>query len=459
MCENQKNILDKIAISDLKFRATYGLAGNNRIDDYLYRNTYTTSGYYGLNGNIVNGYTPNSYANPKIKWENTISRNVGVDVSFLNGALQLVVDAYKNTTKDLLVNVPLSSLGFPSGSGVTQQIQNVGEIENTGLDFQLSATILRGKKTGDFKWSANFNIAYNQNEIKSLGLGQDSYQWNSGWGSTYSDYIVKVGQSLGAMYGFELEGDGIYHTTDFTDGTYLKLKDGVPNDAGILGTGKFGPQPGMLKLKWHAASHSTSEFQYKQDSVTAADRTIIGNTNPKFIGGLTQQFSYKNFDLNIFVNFVIGVDVLNANSVEYTNGYYTDANMLTSMNNRWRIVDNNGALITDAQQLETYNTGKTMWRPLTNANMFIHNKNVEDGSFLRINNISLGYTLPASITSKVHLSRVRFYGTVNNLAIITNYSGYDPEVSTRRSTPMTPNVDYSAYPRSRMYVFGVNVNF
>jgi len=448
-------ILDKTKITDLKLRATMGLAGNNRINPFQYTPTYSSGAYYGINGVLVSGYAPTAEANNAIKWEQTTSRNLGMDVSFLKGKIQLVVDAYLNTTNNLLVNVPLGAYnGYGSGSGgFSQQIQNVGTIQNSGVDLQLTASIIQ---KSNFRWTTNFNIAYNKNQIKALNsLNNGQFPWNSGWGSSTNDYLVSVGQSLGTMYGYQIAGDGIYHTYDFTDATFTQLKQGVPNDAGILGI-KTVPQPGMLKLKWQqgdAVSKTTGI-----DSLTANSRTIIGHSQPKFVGGWGNQFNYKNWDISIFVNFVIGNDILNANSVEYNNAFYSQANMLATMDNRWRVVDNTGALIRDSATLEQFNAGNHMWRPPTTSNFFVTNKNIEDGSFLRINNLTIGYTFTDKMIKKM-LTRLRLYATVNNLAVITHYSGYDPEVNTQRNTPMTPGVDYSAYPRSRMYVFGLNVTF
>ena len=441
-------LLDKAQITDLKIRATIGNAGNNRIDPYLFRSTYSSGAYYGVNGELVSGYAPTSMANNALIWEKTTSRNIGADISMFKGKIQLVVDGYKNTTSNLLVNVPQ-----PVTSGYSQQMQNVGTIENSGIDFQLSAAIIQ--KT-DFKWTTNFNIAYNHNEVKNLGgsLNANGFEWNGGWGASYNDFIVKVGQSLGSIYGFQLQGDGIYHTYDFTDKSFTQLKAGVPNDAGILGI-KTVPQPGMMKLKWQAGDAISKTGN---DSLTSNSRTIIGHSQPKFVGGWGNQFNYKHWDVSIFVNFVIGNDILNANSVEFTNAMYSQANMLTSMNDRWRIVGDDGVLITDSATLEQFNAGHHMYRPATTSNFFATSKNVEDGSFLRINNLTIGYTFSDKQIKKA-FARLRLYATCNNLAVITHYSGYDPEVNTSRKTPMTPGVDYSAYPKSRMYVFGINVTF
>ena len=196
--------------------------------------------------------------------------------------------------------------------------------------------------------------------------------------------------------------------------------------------------------------------------VDANDRTIIGNANPKFTGGLNQTFMYKNFDASVFVNFVYGNSILNANKIEFTNSFTPDANVLSLMKDRFRYVDpTSGALVTEPNALAALNANAKIWIPsqTTGAGAFVlHSWAVEDGSFLRLNNISIGYTVPAKALRRYKISKLRFYLTANNIATATSYSGYDPEVNARRATPTTPGVDYSAYPRARTFIFGVNLS-
>jgi TonB-linked SusC/RagA family outer membrane protein len=443
---SQERFMDDFSevISDLKLRASYGRAGNNRIDDFLYLTQFNANVYYGFGDNLVTSYSPAALSNNSLKWETTISRNLGLDIGFLNNRLLLSVDVYSNKTQDLLVNVPV-----PTSSGYTSQLQNVGSTTNKGVEVQLSGTPMQ---TRDFRWTANFNISFNKNKIESLGAYQSSYLFSSGWGGSAQpfDYLVRVGQPVGMIWG--LQTDGYYTIDDFTynNGIYT-LKPGVPNNSEITATP---PQPGMLKFK------DLSGAKGKPDSlVDNNDRTIIGNTQPKFFGGLNQQFSYKNFDLSIFLNFQVGNDVYNANKLEFTSGYTVNSNLLASMNDRWKTVDANGQVVTDPAALAALNKDAKLWQPLRSASSFyVHSWAIEDGSFLRVNNITLGYTLPKKLFNKTGISNLRVYATVNNLHVFTNYSGYDPEVSTRRNTPLTPGVDYSAYPRSRSFIFGLNLS-
>jgi hypothetical protein len=207
--------------------------------------------------------------------------------------------------------------------------------------------------------------------------------------------------------------------------------------------------------------------------ITAADRTIIGNAQPKFFGGLSQTFSYGPFDCSIFVNFQYGNKVYNYNKLEFSSGYTPGANLVGLMKNRWHTVDNNGVVYeglnssgqvvgVSPDSLNALNKGAKYWIPLVGSSATSFTPQswaVEDASFIRINNITVGYTLPAAAIKAMKLTRVRVYGTVNNVAVITGYSGYDPEVNTRRDTPVTPGVDYSAYPRSRSFIVGLNVTF
>ncbi|WP_373497208.1 SusC/RagA family TonB-linked outer membrane protein [Aquiflexum sp.] len=426
-------------VSDLKLRASYGESGNNRIDNFLYLTQYSPNAFYGFNNALEVGFSPLALANENLRWETTISKNLGLDAGFFGGRVQFSVDAYINNTRDLLVEVPV-----PSTSGYTVQLQNVGATSNRGLEFQLSGAVMDKR---DFNWTANFNISFNKNRVESLG-DQTSFLVPSGWagGNVPFDYAIQLGQPVGSMWG--LITDGFYGIDDFdySEGVYT-LKNGVPNNQSIT---SVVPRPGTLKFR-----------DINGDGVVDDnDRTVIGNATPKFFGGLNQQFSWKNFDASIFVNFQYGNDILNANKLEFTSGYTPNSNLLSMMSDRWTNVNAQGQVVTDPVQLAALNENATLWTPLTSASSFyMHSWAIEDGSFIRINNITLGYTLPSQLLGKYKIQRFRIYATGNNLAVFTKYSGYDPEVNTRRRTPMTPGVDYAAYPRSRVFLGGINITF
>ena len=438
---SQEKFMENLSstINDLKLRIGYGEAGNNRINDFLYLTAFGTGTQYGLNDVSVTGYYAPNLANPLLVWEENISRNIGLDASFLNNRIQLSVDVYKNSSENLLVEVAV-----PANTGYTKQIQNVGSVSNKGVEFQINATPVQSQA---FTWTANFNASFNKNRIESLGAFQDFYTQNSGWAGSNvpPDYIVKEGSPVGSIWGFIT--DGFYTVDDFNynaaTNTYT-LKPGVVNNTLITS------QPGTLKLR--DINGDTA--------LTEADRSIIGDATPKVYGGLNQQFTYKNFDLSVFVNFQFGNDVYNANKLEFTSGYTINSNLLALMNDRWRNVDGQGQVVRDPAALAKLNANASLWSPSTSANSFYpHTWAVEDGGFVRLNNITLGYTIPVDLTKRIKIQRARFYVTGNNLAIWTDYSGYDPEVSTRRNAGTTPGVDYSAYPRSRSFIFGVNLSF
>jgi hypothetical protein len=206
-------------------------------------------------------------------------------------------------------------------------------------------------------------------------------------------------------------------------------------------------QPGTLKF-----------LDYNGDGViNTNDRTVIGNANPKHTGGFNQQFSYKSFDASIFLNWSYGNDIYNANKMDFTSAYYSNLNMLDVMNNRFRNINAQGVLVTEPTALAELNKDATIWTP-TRGRYLLHSWAIEDGSFLRINNVTIGYSLPKTLIQRLKLTQLRVYVTGNNLYTFTKYSGYDPEVNTRRGTPLTPGVDYAAYPRSRALLFGLNLS-
>lgn len=442
---SQEPFMEKLqpVINDLKLRVSYGEAGNNRIKSFLYLTQFNTSAYYGLNNQLVTAFAPSALTNANLKWEAAVSRDIGLDISLFNSRLQVTADYYRNKSKNLLVNVPV-----PTTSGYTSQIQNVGATANNGFELQINAAIIQTK---NFSWNANFNISFNNNKVLSLGDQEKSFLINSGWAGSANpaDYIVQVGAPVGSMYG--LVTDGYYTLNDFNydpnTQTYA-LKPGVVDDKNVTG---LYPQPGMIKFK---GLHGDTLIDNN------SDRTIIGNANPKFFGGINQQFTWKSFDASVFLNFQYGDDVFNDNKLAFYSGYITNGNLLAIANERWRTINAQGQVVTDPKELAALNQNAKLWIPMTTGSSWTPQSwAVEDGSFIRINNITLGYTLPQQLTKKVGIQKFRIYVTGNNLAVITNYSGYDPEVNVRRSTPMTPNVDFSSYPRAKAYIAGVNVTF
>lgn len=451
--KNEKFLRDVDFISDLKLRYGYGTVGNNRINDYLFMTNFANDGryFYGLNNQAVIGYYPTGLVNENLQWEATVNRNYGFDISFAK-RVDLSVDIYNNTSSKLLLNVPIAST-----FGYSTQLQNIGKTTNKGVEVQLNMQLIRKQ---DFTWNANFNISFNKNEIVGLGVNQTQFFPAASWGVSGqpTDYIQRIGYPVGSIYG--LVTAGFYTTDDFNwnpgTGVYT-LRPGVASNASIIGT----VMPGSIKFA-----------DLNGDGVVDInnDRRIIGDPTPNCTGGLNNQFVFKNWDMSMFMNFSLGNDIYNANKIELTNAYSINSNMLEMMNGRYMTINADGqrVLYTNGSNqavgiapdlLSELNKNATIWQPLRGSGAFYpHSWAIEDGSFLRINNVTLGYTFPVKKLMGMRMSRLRAYFTANNLAVLTNYTGYDPEVSVR-SNPLTPGLDYSAYPKSRSFVFGVNASF
>ena len=457
---SQEEFMKNISlVTLLKARISYGEAGNNRISDYLFLKRFATSSskpYFLNEQQNAYLYQPN-LPNPELKWETTVTRNAGIDFGIFHNRLSGSIDYYYNSTRDLLVDSRLD----PS-SGYESQMQNIGQTSNYGLELMLDAYII---EKSDFKLSANFNIAFNRNRVDKLSeydFREEQSEWNNDIGT---DYIVREGDPVGLMYGFET--DGFYTIDDFdyneTTGTYT-LKEGVPDNERLLNS-TLGPGTVKFKNLADPVDENGNPVDDGNQITNEDDRTVIGDANPKHIGGFNIMMVYKGIDLSIFMNWVYGNDIYNASKIEFTSGYKAYTNMLESMSseNRWMTINESGEVVNDPVELAALNENATIWKPPT-GNYLFHSWAVEDGSFLRINNVTLGYTFPDFLLDKVFVKNFRIYATVNNLYTFTRYSGYDPEVNTRRGTtnnpqPLTPGVDYSAYPRSRMIIAGLNLTF
>lgn len=428
-------------LNTLKLRLSYGESGNNNIPAGQTIQNYQSSATSQIN-TFANYWRPaNTLANPDLKWETTITQNIGLDFDLFKGRVSGSVEAYKNITTDLLIRFPIP------GSGYVDQYRNLGEVQNEGIEASLNISAI---ETEDFGLSISLNAGMNKNRINSLGDLEDFGQ-NTNWASSQigNDFLIAKGEPLGIMYGFQ--SDGRYEVSDFdyeaSSETYT-LKSGVV-DNDWLG----GAQPGQMKLK-----------DINNDGVVDInDQSIIGDSNPDVTGGFVLNARAYGFDLSAAFSYSIGNDIYNANKIEFTtanlNNQYRNLSTIMADGNRWTNLDpSTGQLVTDPVQLEALNANTSMWSPYMNRYVF-SDWAVEDGSFLRLNTLTLGYTVPEKFLSPIGVSNLRFYATANNVFIITDYSGLDPEVSTRRRTPLTPGVDYSPYPRSRQVVFGLNLNF
>lgn len=441
-------------ITDLKLRASYGTVGNNNINSDQWRMLFQPSQTrpYGA-GETLNPYytfASTQLTNPDVKWETTITRNIGLDFGLLNNRIAGTLDFYHNTTKDLLVQSAI-----PPTTGFSTQQRNIGQTSNRGIELGLTADIINKP---DYSISFNFNVGINRARIDKLD-GVDERSFNSNWAGTdlktIDDYRLYRGQTIGLMYGYVTEG--MYTVDDFTgyDPATRKyiLADGVHSQD----LGGISLRPGVLKLKDLDAS----------GTITADDRTIIGRALPKATGGFGFNATYKGIDLSAFFNWVYGNQIYNTGRISF-NMYYRNSfgNMLNTVNynNRFHYIDANGALVTDLKELAALNPNPKMWSPFSmgGSSPYFHSWAVEDGSFLRLNTLTLGYSLPKKLISKFYLTRFRVYATVYNAFVLTSYSGYDPEVSTTRNNgynQLVPGVDYSAFPKSRTFTAGLNVTF
>jgi len=429
-------------LSDLKIRASYGEAGSDGIPvGQIYQTFASTSTNVWVNG-ATNYWAASTYmANPDLKWETTVSQNVGLDFALFNSKLSGTVDAYINKTKDLLIEFDVQ------GSGYAKQFRNIGETQNKGFEIGLSYKAIQNK---NFDLSFNGNISFNRNKVVSLG-GLVGINQSTEWASTEipADYLVQAGYAVGRIYGYK--NAGRYEVSDFSgynaSTNTWTLKPGVANSSTVIGT----IRPGSMKL----------QDLNGDGNVTIDDRTFIGNTNPKHTGGFAISSRVFDFDFAAYFNWSVGNDVYNANKIEYTStSKYDSRNMIDIMatGKRWTNLRADGTISNDPAELTAMNANTTMWSPFMRA-YALTDWAVEDGSFLRLSTVTLGYTLPANISNKLKMKKLRVYASGNNVFLLTNYSGFDPEVSTRRKTGLTPGVDYSAYPRSRSIIFGLNVNF
>lgn len=408
-------------VSNFKVRLGWGIVGNDRISNYLSMDLYEAN-KYGIGNNTVTVLTPKLLKNANLKWEGASSVNLGVDLGFFDNRLNVTADFFIKDTKDLLLAQSLAHV-----TGFDSQMQNIGKIQNKGIELSFNSTNIQ---TRNFTWQTNFNISFIKNTLKGLASGVESMYARSGFDSNFTayDYIATVGQSLGLIYGYEF--DGIYQSSDFytTPDNQLILKEGITNNA-RYGTVK----PGVVKYK----------DQDGDGIITTNDRTVIGNAMPKWYGGITNTFNYKGIDFSFMFQFNYGNDIYNATRLYATQSRSGRRNMLAEVADRWsptnasnKVPSQDGYIVND-----------------------VYSRFIEDGSFLRLKNITLGYTLPHKWTRKFHASKLRIYATGQNLFCISGYSGYDPEVNSASSNPMTPGLDWGAYPKSRVFTFGIDLQF
>lgn len=421
----------KAVISSGKFRFGWGQTGNNRIGPYAryalldMPRLGVAHGVYPINNNVNSvGVIPSNLPNKDLKWEVTSMTNIGLDLVLLKDRIDITTDWYDKVTSDLLFFTEL-----PLSSGYSGATRNIGKVRNRGLEFTINTTNI---STKDFKWTTNFNISFNRNKVLNLAEDIESKTTIASFDQNFNatpSYIAKVGLPIGMMYGYIYEGTYKLDDFDFVGGNYI-LKPGIPRY-----TSEVSPQPGYPKYR-----------DINGDGmIDSNDRTIIGRGEPKHIGGFTNNFEYKGFDLSVFFQWSYGNDILNANRLMFENGFNKkkDLNQFASYADRWTFDNPNSDIPRVSQSA---------------SNLLFSSRVIEDGSYLRLKTLSLGYTLTSKALKSLHINRIRVYASVQNLITFTNYSGYDPEVSVRHSA-LTPGLDFSAYPRARSFTFGLNLNF
>ena len=451
-------------MDDLKLRLSYGEVGNDGISADLWSQTWSSS----TTSSVIGGKTFGSYdlassmANPDLKWETTVTRNLGVDFGFLKGRLNGSLDLYWNSTKDLLMNVTI-----PGITGFTSTFKNIGQTSNKGVELSLNGTII---ETRDWGLSVGGNINFNRNNIDALAENVAT-QYGSSWfhaGNPGNDYGFEVGKPVGLVRG--LTYDGFYTADDFTyaDGIYT-LKEGIPDLSSNI-TGVFHGAEGRVP-KGQNAYPGMAKFVDTDGSgvVDDKDYTVIGDMNPLFTGGFNISANYRNWDLGLYFNYSVGNEIYNISKLVSLNGYKESGvfeNHLALLKGSYKIYDiQNGQLVRleTPEQLNAANADASL--PLFyNENGIVSTLGIEDGSYLRLNTMTLGYTLPSAskFAKAMNISSLRVYATIYNVFTLTKYSGLDPEVSTNNqmndSYP-TPGIDYGAYPRARSFVLGLNIRF
>lgn len=476
-------------INQLKIRAAVGLSGNNNIGSdkwrYLYSINSTGGPGFGESTQFGDQWYGNDgdkggkvFANRDIKWETTLTRNLAADITLLNSRLTITPEVYWNTTRDLLY---LSDI--PSTTGYLYQTQNIGQVTSKGFELTVSGDILSGK---DYVLTGNFTMGLNKKIVDKLNDTDDArWEQNDRWKSSYNDYLLKVGDEVGLIYGFVY--DGLYSMDEFYFDPTLNLQ-ALPwgSSAAENGTSKGIPlidENGVERKKTvinQVSDNSNSgiatlpgKIKFKDIDgdgyITENDRVVIGNTNPKIQGGFGFNGQWKAFDFNVNFNYMIGFDINNATGYTLSS---SEGNSKKFHNSLSEFADKGWRYTRDIDSETMYkayfidgsvdmyrdlNKNSTLWSPTDVTNKITHSYFIEDGSFLRCQDLTFGYTLPESLTYKYGISKARFYVSASNLFIITGYSGYDPEVDIQ--TGLTSGMDYNRYPRSRSFVFGTNITF
>ncbi|GAB3636637.1 TonB-dependent receptor [Hymenobacter arcticus] len=414
---------DISAVSNLKLRLGYGKVGNPlNAGAFGYLPTINAGTNYGYvfgtgSQNLATGGVPTRLPNNDLRWENNIQYNIGLDMGFWQNRVTASVDLYQRTSPNLLLNVPVSAVSGTSDAVPTNSIAS----RNRGVDLSITTSNFVSPDPGGFTWSTTLNLSAYRNKITDLGVGKPFNGQGIRGGSNLTRY--DVGQAFGAFYGYV--ADGLIQTAD----ELASLNNGSPSK--VYQTS--GTAPGDIKFK-----------DLNGDGVVnGLDRTYIGNPNPDFTYGLNNTFSYKGFDLNVFLQGSQGNDVYNLNRYYLEGGLAAATNAGTIALDRWT-----GPNTSNYVPRAVYND--------PNQNIRISSHYVENGSYLRMKLLTLGYTLPAAMLTTLHTQRVRVYVSAQNLFTVTKYTGFDPELGNQGNSL---GVDRGIYPQARVFLAGLNLGF
>jgi TonB-linked SusC/RagA family outer membrane protein len=441
---NESFLKDIREISNLKLRASYGQVGNSSIGAYLYGSSMLSMNTPAHLGGT--GYRMQNVANPDLRWEASEQLNVGVDLSLFNNRISFTADVYNKQSDGLLLQVSLPSyLGGSSWSDVQAPMVNIGQVRNRGVEMSL---VTQNIQTSDFHWSTNLVFSLNRNKV--MALNDDAQKIYSGlaWYAKYQNItITQVGHPIGVFYGYET--DGLF--TDRNDIINSPIQVDLDGDE-VNDVGERAVWPGDVKFK----DLSGGPKGEPDGVIDDFDQTIIGDPNPDFTYSIGNTFTYKNFELSVALNGSQGGDIFNWTRTELEGLNNIWSNQLASAANAARVNTD------DSNNPYLINTGAAVPRVTSNDvndNRRASDRYIEDGSYLRIQNISLGYTLPTRWVSRLAIQQAKVYVNLQNLYTITGYSGFDPEIGAFNQSSLLQNVDMGHYPVPRVYTVGLNIRF
>lgn len=458
---NENFLKTSNTISDLRLKTSYGVTGNTAIGSYRSLPQTETASAIFNGSDLAVGVAIENLVVGGLTWETTSQLDTGISLGLFKNRISIDADYYKKETTNLLLDKPV-----PATTGFETAFTNVGTLVNEGFEFVLNTTNIRNK---NFSWTSSFNISFNDNEVTDLGGATEFFTSAIGDNQISIDYVTRVGEPVGNIYG--LQTDGVYQYSDFVDFDGLtaqesfdkinqdavdsglpfhlleyQLKDGVVVSAGRTNTATY--RPGLPKLKDQLTVDTDGDgiLDSGDGIINSDDRDIIGRTVPKHFGGFTNNFTYKNFDLSILTSWSYGNDVYNKNLVRGTNQDIPFFNKYGTVRDRWT-PDNPNSTVSAIRGLGDAGVSGNAYSDF-----------VEDGSFLRLSNITIGYKLPKKLIKSLGVKSFRLYAAADNVWVWSDYSGYDPDVSVGNNQ-LTPGLDTDSYPRARTFRLGLNVGF